>query len=88
MESSENPFIATFKPPANETEEERTHRVRTFQDAQRISRQIDENLLETKKKLDKRSKGTRILLLGECSYTRLNTFSQSFRVQVKLNRAR
>ncbi|KAH7868644.1 guanine nucleotide binding protein, alpha subunit [Lentinula edodes] len=64
MELSENPFIVAFKVPANETEEERVHRARAFQDAQRVSRQIDENLQETKRNLDRRKRAIRILLLG------------------------
>ncbi|KAJ3875195.1 G-protein alpha subunit [Lentinula edodes] len=65
MELSENPFIVAFKVPANETEEERVHRARAFQDAQRVSRQIDENLQETKRNLDRRKRAIRILLLGQ-----------------------
>ncbi|KAJ3839894.1 heterotrimeric GTP-binding alpha subunit [Lentinula raphanica] len=65
MELSENPFIVAFKAPANETEEERIRRVRAFQDAQRVSRQIDESLQEAKRILDRRKRATRILLLGQ-----------------------
>lgn len=61
---SENPFIVTFKAPANETEEERASRARALQDAQRVSRQIDESLQETKRLLDRRRKAVKILLLG------------------------
>ncbi|KIK58525.1 hypothetical protein GYMLUDRAFT_45166 [Collybiopsis luxurians FD-317 M1] len=65
MDSFENPFITPFKPPENETEEERIHRARALQDAQRVSREIDESLQETKRLLDRRKKGMRILLLGQ-----------------------
>ncbi|KAF9061564.1 G-protein alpha subunit [Rhodocollybia butyracea] len=65
MSLSENPFIGTLKPPANETEEERVQRARALQDAQKVSRQIDESLQETKRLLDRRKNGIRILLLGQ-----------------------
>ncbi|KAJ4465074.1 G-protein alpha subunit [Lentinula aciculospora] len=65
MELSDNPFIVAFKAPANETEEERIHRARALQDAQRVSRQIDESLQETKRILERRRKAIRILLLGQ-----------------------
>ncbi|KAJ3782383.1 heterotrimeric GTP-binding alpha subunit [Lentinula aff. detonsa] len=65
MESSENPFIVAFRAPANETEDERIRRVRALQDAQRVSRQIDESLQETKRILERRRRATRILLLGQ-----------------------
>ncbi|KAJ3980891.1 heterotrimeric GTP-binding alpha subunit [Lentinula detonsa] len=65
MESSENPFIVALRAPANETEDERIRRVRALQDAQRVSRQIDESLQETKRILERRRRATRILLLGQ-----------------------
>ncbi|KAJ3883944.1 G-protein alpha subunit [Lentinula edodes] len=65
MELSANSFIVAFKVPANETEEERLHRARAFQDPQRVSRQIDENLPQTKRNLDRRQRAIRILLLGQ-----------------------
>ncbi|THU96803.1 G-alpha-domain-containing protein [Dendrothele bispora CBS 962.96] len=64
-ESVDNPFIVRFKAPANETEEERIRRVRAFADAQKVSKQIDENLAESKKKIDRRKKAMKILLLGQ-----------------------
>ncbi|KAK7436201.1 hypothetical protein VKT23_019278 [Stygiomarasmius scandens] len=64
-ESVENPFIVRFKAPANETEDERIRRVRAFQDAQRVSRQIDENLADTRRKIERRKRAMRILLLGQ-----------------------
>ncbi|KAK0499179.1 heterotrimeric GTP-binding alpha subunit [Armillaria luteobubalina] len=49
--------------PPNETEEDRTRREQESQDAQRISREIDEHLLETKKSLEKRKRAIKMLLL-------------------------
>ncbi|KAJ4469633.1 guanine nucleotide binding protein, alpha subunit [Lentinula lateritia] len=80
MELSENPFIVAFKVPANETEEERVHRARAFQDAQRVSRQIDENLQETKRNLDRRKRAIRILLLGIPIHMDLPTFMTDFQL--------
>ncbi|KAF5376765.1 hypothetical protein D9757_009474 [Collybiopsis confluens] len=65
MDCSENPFITPLNPPANETEEQRILRARTLQDAQRVSKEIDESMQETKRKLDRRRRGIRILLLGQ-----------------------
>ncbi|KAL0576187.1 hypothetical protein V5O48_005785 [Marasmius crinis-equi] len=66
--SIDNPFIAQFRPPANETEEERIRRARAFQDAQRVSKEIDESLQETKRHLDRRRRGLKLLLLGTSMY--------------------
>jgi guanine nucleotide-binding protein alpha-1 subunit len=74
-QSVENPFIVRLKAPVGETEEERIRRVRALQDAQRVSREIDESLQEAKKQLDRRRRGIRILLLGACS-TSLQVYSQ------------
>jgi guanine nucleotide-binding protein alpha-1 subunit len=60
-----NPFtLARLPIPPNETEEERATRVRIMQEAQDVSRQIDDSILESKKLMDKRKKATKILLLG------------------------
>ncbi|KAJ8091597.1 hypothetical protein PM082_020827 [Marasmius tenuissimus] len=64
--SVDNPFISQYRPPPGETEEERIRRARAAQDAQRVSKEIDESLLETKKYLDRRRRGLRLLLLGAC----------------------
>jgi hypothetical protein len=49
----------------DETAEEALIRTRNLQEAQRISKEIDNSLLETKRALDRRKKGTKILLLGK-----------------------
>ncbi|KAH6901461.1 heterotrimeric GTP-binding alpha subunit [Coprinopsis sp. MPI-PUGE-AT-0042] len=49
----------------DETAEEALIRTRNLQEAQRISKEIDNSLLETKRAIDRRKKGTKILLLGQ-----------------------
>ncbi|KAI3614927.1 acetamidase formamidase [Moniliophthora roreri] len=63
--TAENPFIVRLRAPVDETEEERIRRVRALQDAQKTSREIDESLQESKKHLDRRRRGIRLLLLGQ-----------------------
>ncbi|SJL18188.1 uncharacterized protein ARMOST_21766 [Armillaria ostoyae] len=60
-----NPFHGptNLPGPRNETEEEQTRREQESQDAQRISREIDEHLLETKKILERRRWAVKMLLL-------------------------
>jgi len=53
-----------FKPPPNETAEEKRERLARQQEAQRVSREIDEGILESKKLLEKKKKAVKVLLLG------------------------
>jgi hypothetical protein len=53
-----------FKPPPNETAEEKRERLVHQQEAQRVSREIDESILESKKLLEKKKKAVKVLLLG------------------------
>ncbi|KAJ2920508.1 hypothetical protein H1R20_g16585, partial [Candolleomyces eurysporus] len=66
-DKSSNPFLAKQWNGSNpnETEEEAQTRVRQLQEAQRVSKEIDHNLSETKKALEKRRRGVKILLLGQ-----------------------
>ncbi|KAF9002158.1 heterotrimeric GTP-binding alpha subunit [Cyathus striatus] len=63
-----NPFIASGKwtgATPNETDEEKEERLRVLGEAERRSKEIDVDLQETKKLLEKRKKAVKILLLGQ-----------------------
>jgi hypothetical protein len=59
-----DPFAAAFMPPPDETEDERAQRVHEQAEAARVSREIDEDLQEAKKLIEKRKKAIKVLLLG------------------------
>lgn len=63
-----NPFLMKPQIPPDETEAERSIRIREMQDAQKISRKIDDYILEHKKALDRRKKAAKILLLGAFAF--------------------
>lgn len=60
-----NPFTERWAATSpSDTKEEALAKERAFQDAQKVSREIDELLLESKKTLDKKKNAAQILLLG------------------------
>ncbi|KAG2070861.1 hypothetical protein BDR04DRAFT_582270 [Suillus decipiens] len=59
-------WSSIFKPPPNESAEEKRERIARQQEAQRVSREIDEGILESKKLFDKKKKAIKVLLLGMC----------------------
>jgi guanine nucleotide-binding protein alpha-1 subunit len=60
-----NPFTERWAATSpSDTVEEAIAKERAFQEAQKVSRTIDERLLETKKALDKKKRAAQILLLG------------------------
>ena len=65
-EKSSNPFLSKQWNGSNpnETEEEAQARLRDLQEAQRVSKEIDHSLVESKKAMEKRRRGVKILLLG------------------------
>ena len=62
---TDDPFVAAFLPPPDETDDQRAKRVHEEAEAVRVSREIDENLQETRKLIEKRKKATKVLLLGK-----------------------
>lgn len=64
--SPSNPFHARWAatPMPGESEEQTAARVNLLQEAVKRSKEIDENLQEAKKVIDRRKKAVRILLLG------------------------
>lgn len=59
-----DPFVAAFMPPPDETDDQRAQRVYEQAEAARVSREIDESLQEAKKFIEMRKKATKVLLLG------------------------
>jgi hypothetical protein len=60
-----NPFSEQWSATSpSDTHEEAVAKERAFQEAQQVSRLIDEKLLESKKALEKKKKAAQILLLG------------------------
>jgi hypothetical protein len=62
--SLDDPFAVHMAPPEGETPDQRTARLAAAQNAEKMSRQIDEALLQSKKSLDKKRSDVKILLLG------------------------
>jgi guanine nucleotide-binding protein subunit alpha len=65
MSHHDDPFTRALLPPPNESPEDREKRVQAQLEANRISQEIDESLLEAKQAMDARKKSVKILLLGK-----------------------
>jgi hypothetical protein len=61
---NDDPLTIALLPPPGETDEERTRRLESIQVAQKVSREIDAEILESKKLFEKKNKAIKILLLG------------------------
>jgi hypothetical protein len=57
-------WSAIFKPPQNESHDEKQARIAQQQEAARISREIDDAIEKSRKQLEKRKKAVKVLLLG------------------------
>lgn len=61
----EDTFSLRLQPPANETVAERSERLTLAREAQKVSRQIDQTIAESKKALERKKRAVKILLLGQ-----------------------
>lgn len=67
-----DPFTAALEPPPDEDEDSRAARIKNAEEAERKSREIDDDIAESKKMLEKKRKGVKLLLLGV--FSRINHF--------------
>lgn len=61
----DDPLSLAMLPPKDESPEDRAKRLERQQEASRISREIDDSLLESKRVYEKRKKAIKVLLLGK-----------------------
>ena len=66
-DGNDDPLTRALLPDPGESEEERIHRIEKFNEAQKVSREIDAEILESKKTFEKKNKAIKILLLGKSS---------------------
>lgn len=79
----EDPLSKALLPPPNETPSEREKRIQAQCEAIRISKEIDESLLESKKVLESRKKATKVLLLGKSYCTSPSPHESNCLLQVR-----
>jgi hypothetical protein len=63
---TEDPLTKALLPSPGESEDERLRRLDRMQAAQKVSREIDLEILESKKIMERRNKAIKVLLLGRC----------------------
>jgi hypothetical protein len=69
----DDPLSLAMMPPDDESPEDRALRLEQQQEATRVSREIDEGLLESKRAYEKRKKAIKVLLLGGLSMRSCST---------------
>lgn len=63
--AEDDPLTLALAPPAGETDEQRTRRLRDEAEARRVSDEIDSQLREERAALRKKKKPIKVLLLGQ-----------------------
>jgi hypothetical protein len=61
---TQDPLSRALQPPPDESEEDRKQRLQLLRAAEQISRDIDNDIAESKKEWERRKKSIKILLLG------------------------
>ncbi|CDO68221.1 hypothetical protein BN946_scf184913.g11 [Trametes cinnabarina] len=61
----DDPLSRALQPPIDETPEERAARIRQFEEAQRVSKEIDDEIALSRKAYERRKRAIKILLLGQ-----------------------
>ena len=73
MTIEDDSWSAIFKPPLNESLQQRQERIARQQEATRISQEIDDAIEKSRKQLEKRNKAIKVLLLGTYIHLILST---------------
>ncbi|KAI8970752.1 G-alpha-domain-containing protein [Trametes punicea] len=76
----DDPLARALQPPIDETPEERAARIRLQEEAQRISREIDEEIALARKAYERRKRAIKILLLGQAESGKSTTL-KNFQLQ-------
>lgn len=86
----DDPLSVTILPPKDESPQDCELRLRNEQEADRISREIDDSLRESRSTHEKRKKAIKVLLLGESVVFAVTSSWAAFDavLQVKRNRER
>ncbi|OSC97274.1 G-protein alpha subunit [Trametes coccinea BRFM310] len=76
----DDPLARALQPPIDETPEERAARIRQMEEAQRVSREIDEEIAIARRAYDRRKRAIKILLLGQAESGKSTTL-KNFQLQ-------
>ncbi|KAI0643558.1 guanine nucleotide binding protein, alpha subunit [Trametes meyenii] len=76
----DDPLTKALQPPLDESPEERAVRLREQEDAQRVSKEIDDEIAQARKAYDRRKRAIKILLLGQAESGKSTTL-KNFQLQ-------
>ncbi|KAI0363490.1 G-alpha-domain-containing protein [Pilatotrama ljubarskyi] len=77
---NDDPLARALQPPFDETPEEREARIRQQEEAQRVSREIDEEIAQARRAYERRRRAIKILLLGQAESGKSTTL-KNFQLQ-------